>query len=83
VKSTSHLTEIVQQVRSDQSDGSLTFEELNSSIRAFRFHPDRIECMTGSPDHVIWERWEWTRLSSGDCPEGTIPWDEPKALLPH
>lgn len=83
VKTTSHLTEMVQQARSDQEDGSLTFEELNSAIRAFRFHPDRIECMTGSPDNVCWERWEWTRLSSGDCPEGTIPWDDARALLPH
>lgn len=79
MESTAHFTEIVQQVRQEKP----TQSELEASIKAFRFHPDRMERMTGSPDCVLWERWQWTRAESGDCPEGTIPWEEPKALLPH
>ena len=79
MESNSHLTEIVQQVRQETLDHS----ELDASIKAFRFSPDRIERMSGSPDHVLWERWEWTRMLSGDCPEGTSPWNEPKPLSAH
>lgn len=42
-----------------------------------------MERMKGGPDSVLWERWEWQRASAGDCPEGTLAWDEPKWLLPH
>ena len=71
------MTEVIQQVRQE----NLSQSELETSIKAFRFCPDRIERMSGGPDHVLWERWEWTRMKSGDCPEGTLPWHEPKSLM--
>ena len=52
-------------------------------FQAYRFHPDRVERMTGGPDSVLWDRWEWHRASSGNCPEGNTDWDAPKHLMPH
>ena len=82
-KSTSRLTEVVQHVRNELEDKKLDPDEIAQSIKAFRFIPDRVEFMSGGPDSVLWDRWEWTRSSSGDCPEGSLGWDEPKSLLPH
>ena len=79
IDSNSHLTEVIQQVRQEKLDKS----ELSASIKAFRFSPDRIERMNGGPDSILWERWEWTRTEQGDCPEGTIVWNDPKMLLAH
>lgn len=52
-------------------------------MKAFRFCPDRLERMHGGPDSILWDRWEWLRSTSGDWADGSIPWNEPKHLLPH
>jgi hypothetical protein len=74
------LTEVVQQIR---QEGKFDNDELEHAIKAFRFSPDRVERLHGSPDLVLWERWEWTRIEGDACPEGTLMWNNPAALLPH
>jgi hypothetical protein len=49
---------------------------LHRNIQAFRFHPTRVECMSGGPDSILWNRWEWSRDQDGI-------WKSPVALLPH
>lgn len=85
VESTSHLTEVVQQVRTELVDTAIPYEELADSISAYRFHPDRLELMSGSPDRTLWHRWEWLRDDHGDgsCPEGSIDWKDASLILPH
>jgi hypothetical protein len=83
MKDKSHMTEVVQQARMELENGQVDEQELESSISAYRFCPDRMERMKGGPDSVLWERWEWSRADAGDCPEGTLAWNEPVYLLPH
>uniref|UniRef100_A0A7S3LGA7 Uncharacterized protein n=1 Tax=Amphora coffeiformis TaxID=265554 RepID=A0A7S3LGA7_9STRA len=84
VANRSHLTEVMQKTRLELENGEVTIEELNECMRAFRFQPDRIECMWASPDSsVLWDRWEWERDQAADCPEGTIAWQMARNLVPH
>ena len=83
VESTSHLTEVVQQVRTELVESTIHYDELADSITAYRFHPDRLELMTGSPDRTLWDRWEWIRDDEGECPEGSLDWKEASLILPH
>jgi hypothetical protein len=79
----SHSTEVMQKARIELENGDVSQEELEGCIRAFRFQPDRLECMIGGPESVMWERWEWLRDESEGAPTGAIAWDEPKQLVPH
>lgn len=84
VANRSHLTEVMQKTRLELENGEVTIEELNECIRAIRFQPDRIECMWASPDSsVLWDRWEWERDQTADCPEGMIAWQMARNLVPH
>jgi hypothetical protein len=77
------VTEITQKTRMELENNLLAADELEESIQAFRFCPDRLERMHGSPDTTLWERWEWLKASSGEPAAGLILWNEPKHLLPH
>lgn len=83
----SHAVSVMQKTTRDWQNNNITIEELEGSMRAFRFQPDRIECMKASPDEtVLWERYEWLRESSADdvvCPEGSLLWKPPVNLAPH
>jgi len=67
--------ESVQQTRIDLENGNISYQEMESSIKAWRFIPDRIERMIGSPDKTMWERWEWLHKDGG--------WQSPHQLLPY
>jgi len=75
VESTSHLTEMVQHARQEIESDAISMLELHESIMACRFVPDRVERMSGGPDGILWERWEWKRQDGA--------WLKPKWLLPH
>jgi hypothetical protein len=79
----SHSTEVMQRARLELEKGDVSQEELEGCIRAFRFQPDRLECMLGGPESVMWERWEWLRDESEGAPTGAIAWNKPKRLVPH
>lgn len=79
----SHSTEVMQKTRIELENGDVSQEELEGCIRAFRFQPDRLECMIGGPESVMWERWEWLRDESDGAPTGAIAWNEAKQLVPH
>lgn len=81
--SKSHMTEVMQKTRIELENGDISMEELEASIRAFRLRPDRLECMIGGPESVMWDRWEWLRDTKNDGPRGSIEWNEPKHLIPH
>jgi len=72
----SHMTELIQSTRLAYENGQISQETLEESIQYFRFRPQRLECMIGGPDSVLWNRWEW-QISQGN------EWDPAKALLPH
>ena len=78
----SHFTELVQRTRIELENGDVSDEELEECLKAYRFLPDRMERMVGGPDHIMWDRWEWTR-TAGDCPEGRGDWEEASRLLPY
>merc|ERR1712232_207478 len=71
----SHMTELIQSTRLAYENGQISQETLEESIQYFRFRPQRLECMIGGPDSVLWNRWEW-QISQGN------EWDPAKALLP-
>ncbi|CAB9527171.1 expressed unknown protein [Seminavis robusta] len=79
----SHVTELTQKTRLELENNEVSEEELEKSIQAFRFLPDRLERMHGGPDSILWERWEWLRSASAAESEGAIPWNDPMHLLPH
>ena len=85
----SHFVEIIQRTRIELENGDISLEELDQSIRAFRLQPDRVECMLGGPDTIMWDRWEWLRESGDDNNDEStsgktgLSWSEPKHLLPH
>lgn len=79
----SHSTEVMQKARIELENGDVSIQELEASIHAFRFQPDRLECMIGSTDSVMWERWEWLRDDSEGPPTGDIAWNDPTRLVPH
>ena len=81
--SKSHVTEIMQKTRVELENGDISLGVLEKCIAAYRFQPNRLECMLGGPDTVMWDRWEWLRDDDGDKPKGTIAWAEPKLLIPH
>jgi len=72
----SHATEIIQKTRLELENGDITNEEIDAAIRAFRFHPKRLECMIGGPDSILWERWEWSKDDAGQ-------WKVATPLLSH
>mmetsp|Transcript_18655 Transcript_18655/g.45054 ORF Transcript_18655/g.45054 Transcript_18655/m.45054 type:complete len:271 (+) Transcript_18655:91-903(+) len=49
VDSKAHLTEVMQKTRIEYENGDISMEEIDGAIRAFRFHPSRMECMAGGP----------------------------------
>jgi len=71
-----HLTEIVQQTRAELEKGEIGIDEIENSIAAFRFYPQRLECISGGPETITWDRYEWTKEDDG-------MWKEAKAVLPH
>lgn len=79
----SHVTEIAQKTRLELENNQLSTRELEESIQTFRFHPERLERLRGSPDSVLWDRWEWSRSAPGDQAKVNLAWKEPKHLLPH
>jgi hypothetical protein len=80
----SHSVEVMQKSAKELENGDVSLPELDACIRAFRFQPDRIECMVGGPETVMWERWEWLRnIEAKDTPTGGIAWNDPKQLVPH
>ena len=81
--SKSHFTEIMQKTRMELEKNEISMDELDRCIRAFRLQPDRVECMLGGPDSVMWERWEWKRDAAGDCPVGSISWSDARLIVPH
>lgn len=70
-----HFMELVQKTRVEFENGGIDMEELEQSISAYRYIPNRMERMVGGPDHIMWDRWEWKR--DGD------DWLEPRHLLPY
>jgi len=78
----SHVHEVVQSTRMELEAKTIDKEEFEIAIRAYRFRPDRMERMTGGPETILWDRWEWRR-ASGNCPEGSTIWDPPTHLMPH
>jgi hypothetical protein len=87
--SRSHVTEVFQKTRIALENGDIPMDELENCMAAFRFRPDRMECMIGGPDSIMWDRWEWNRISTGvhgggeDSVHEKIEWDEAKHLVPH
>ena len=49
VESKSHWTEVVQKVRVELDNGNLSQDELQASVCALRFRPNRLEYMSGGP----------------------------------
>lgn len=82
VDSKSHMTEVMQRTRMELENGDVSQEELNASVQAFRFKPDRLECMFGGPDSVMWDRWEWLRDKT-ESTEGALQWNDAQHLHPH
>lgn len=81
--SKSHMTEITQKTRIELENGDIPMEVLDNCVSAFRFKPDRMECMLGGPDTIMWDRWEWLRDADGESPQGTIAWADAKHLIPN
>ena len=77
----SHITEIMQRTRTQLENGNVSAGELDECVRAFRFEPDRLECMYGGPDTIMWDRWEWHRDKS--APSGASLWKDANNLVPH
>jgi len=71
--------ELVQKTRMELENGNVSPEEIEATITAFRFVPDRMERMVGGPDMVIWDRWEW--LLQEDA-QGAPSWNV-RHLLPY
>jgi hypothetical protein len=87
--SRSHVTEIFQKTRIALENGDIPMEELENCMAAFRFRPNRMECMIGGPDSIMWDRWEWNRITKvgkeeeEDSVHDKIEWEEAKHLIPH
>lgn len=75
--SRSRTTEVMQTTRNGLENNTISMEEMERCMTAFRFKPTRLEYMHGGPDTVMWDRWEW--LYNMD----TNSWAEPKHLIPH
>uniref|UniRef100_A0A7S2KDZ2 Uncharacterized protein n=1 Tax=Leptocylindrus danicus TaxID=163516 RepID=A0A7S2KDZ2_9STRA len=73
----SHFIELVQNIRLDLENGDISNEEIEDSVQAYRFYPNRMERMIGSPDQVVWDRWEWMLEQDGK------DWKDPVHLLPY
>jgi len=71
--------ELVQKTRQELENGNVPPEEIEATIIAFRFVPDRMERMVGGPDMVTWDRWEWLLQNDTD---GVQSWDV-RHLLPY
>lgn len=82
MRNKSHSTEVMQKTRVELENGDVSTEELDECIQGFRFQPDRMECMIGGPEIIMWERWEWFRDEEGS-PFGAIDWNDAKRLVPH
>jgi hypothetical protein len=77
----SHFTEIVQKTRADLENGVLDEKEIEQCISAFRLTPERLECMLGGPDKVMWDRREWLRDPTS--PSSAMVWHQAKQIVPH
>jgi hypothetical protein len=75
--SKSRATEVMQTTRNELEKNTISMEEMERCMTAFRFKPTRLEYMHGGPNTVMWDRWEW--LYNKD----TSSWAEPKNLIPH
>ena len=86
-KQKSHLTELLQRTRLELEQGAVSPQELADTVQAFRWQPDRLECMRGGPDSVMWDRWEWTRKrQAAEDNNGLLLlllFDDPRPLVPH
>lgn len=79
-----HFIETVQGARAHLEKGDVSIDEINDSVEAFRFIPDRIEQMKGGPDKIIWDRWQWKRIhNDNDKNESELEWSKPIQLLPY
>uniref|UniRef100_A0A7S4VZY1 Uncharacterized protein n=2 Tax=Ditylum brightwellii TaxID=49249 RepID=A0A7S4VZY1_9STRA len=67
--------ELVQRTRVAFENGDIDMEEIEQSLSAYRYIPNRMERMMGGSDHIMWDRWEWKH--DGD------DWLEPRHLLPY
>jgi len=83
MQSKSHLTEVMQKTRIELENGDVSLNELKSCISAFRFRPNRMECMIGGLDKVMWDRWEWLRDREDKSKDGAILWADSQHLVPH
>uniref|UniRef100_A0A7S1FZV2 Uncharacterized protein n=1 Tax=Corethron hystrix TaxID=216773 RepID=A0A7S1FZV2_9STRA len=80
----SRFVEMVQEARLELANGEISMDEIKEAVQAFRFEPERLEYMTGSPDQVCWDRWEWLRPAGRSInKDGSLAWDEPMHLLPY
>ena len=85
MQSKSHVTEVMQKTRIELENGDISMNELKECIAAFRFQPNRMECMLGGPDTVMWDRWEWLRDPTDAALDAKEPvvWADAKHLVPH
>ena len=78
VQNHSHLQEIVQTTRYEFENGKIDIDEMSQTIQGWRFVPTRMERMVGSPDEIMWDRWEWKRSSKNSA------WQKsPNPILPY
>ncbi|GAX25107.1 hypothetical protein FisN_10Lh308 [Fistulifera solaris] len=80
-----HWTQILQQTRQDLENDRISMEEMEECVQAFRFRPDRLEYMAGTPGALMWDRWEWISESK-ETPmsvDDPIEWGTPRNLVPH
>jgi hypothetical protein len=75
--SKTRTTEVMQTTRNGIENNTISMEEMEQCMTAFRFKPTRLEYMHGGPDAVMWDRWEWMFDKDSDG------WAEPKHLIPH
>jgi len=86
VKNKAHTTEVMQRARVEAESGKLSFEEQDASMQALRFVPYRLECMSGGPETIMWERLQWKRAepnSENSEDWKNAEWNTPDGLLPH
>lgn len=63
VQNHAHLQEVVQTTRYELENGKIHLNEMSQTIQGWRFVPTRVERLVGSPDEIMWDRWEWIRSS--------------------
>jgi len=73
----SQTKEVMQTTRNDLENRKISIDEMDRYIIAFRFKPRRLEYMSGGPDTIMWDRWEWLYNTN----DGS--WANPNHLIPH